>query len=129
MVENTSRRDPRIHLLGAQAEGLDGYIAGMEAAGMRQLLASDLLPARMIPGDEGVWTALGFVFGGVVADDPLFRRVTLPAGWTRAAGGPGDDPRGGYVVDECGVRRVSIFYKAAFYDRAASMVLLADATE
>lgn len=120
-IENTSRRPLIAHVAGAFAEGPDGYVEGMEAAGTGQLLASELLPVDMHPEDPAEWTALGFAFGDTADGDPLFRRATLPEGWTRQAT---DDPRGSYLVDSRGIHRVTIFYKAAFYDRAASMSLV-----
>ena len=111
--ENTSARDPLAHLLGAMSAGTSDYITGMEADGQRQLLASDTLPS------DGPWDqmeALGFVPGEPVEGDPMFRRCTLPEGWKREGS---DHAMWSHIVDERGVRRVSIFYKAAFYDRSA----------
>lgn len=121
MIENTTRRSDLSHLAGAFIEGPSGYIENMEADGGRQLAASDLLPVQMTPADEKTWTKLGFTFGAPVDGDPLFRQAILPTGWTKQAA---DDPRGSYLVDERGIRRVSIFYKAAFYDRKANMYLI-----
>lgn len=118
MIENTSNRGSFSHFAGAFVEGPNGYIAGMEADGGRQLVQSDLLPTSMTPADESEWTALGFTFGAVVDNDPLFRHATLPKGWARKSA---DDPRGSAIVDERGIDRVSIFYKAAFSDRRADM--------
>lgn len=113
MIENTKDRDPMLHLLGIMGEGQTGYIEGMESAGQAQLVASDKIPT------DAPWVeleALGFVKGEVVSGDDLFTQATLPAGWKREAS---DHSMGSYIVDERGVRRVSIFYKAAFYDRKA----------
>lgn len=121
MIENTSRRDSSSHLAGSFVEGPAGYITNMEADGQRQLGESDLLPVSMTPSDVSAWTALGFAFGAVVDNDPLFRNATLPAGWRRRSA---DDSRGSYLVDERGIDRVGIFYKAAFYDRRADMHII-----
>lgn len=113
MIENTTQRDPAIHLLGSMSEGLDGYIVGMEAAGQGQVVNSDVLPS------EGPWDSLaglGFVKGDPVEGDDLFVRCTLPDGWVKVGT---DHNMWSKVLDERGIERVSIFYKAAFYDRKA----------
>ena len=46
----------------------------------------------------------------------MFTEATLPTGWKRE---PSEHPMWSYIVDERGIRRVSVFYKAAFYDRSA----------
>lgn len=117
--ENTTDRDPLIHLLGAMSDGMGGYVEGMEAVGQRQLVHSDRLPADAGDGDAA-YLALGFTFGSVDPADRLFRPATLPQGWTRK---PSDHSLWSYIVDELGRKRVSIFYKAAFYDRSAFMRL------
>lgn len=126
LIENTSKRDPLLHLAGILAEGQDGYNTGMEAAGQRQVVHSDLVPTDMgWPRDrhteadvQAEYEALGFVFGDVVDGDPLFRHATLPEGWCRAGT---SHSMHSDIVDERGIRRASIFYKAASYDRRAHM--------
>jgi hypothetical protein len=114
MVENTSQRDPLRHVAGALgADGMTGYIEGMEASGQRQLVASDKLPVKA-PWEE--LEALGFVRGEPVPGDDLFVHCTLPQGWTRAGTGHSMWSK---ILDERGLERVSVFYKAAFYDRDA----------
>jgi hypothetical protein len=114
---DTSKLDP-LGMAGALLGG-PGYIEAQEAQGARELLASDVLPIDT-HGTDDDFVALGFTFGDPV--DDLFRNVTLPEGWTRQAGA--GDPRGSAIVDGRGIVRVSIFYKAAFYDRCASMYLV-----
>lgn len=121
MIENTARRDPALHLLGSLSDRPAGYIEDMEAAGQQQLVNSDLLPVEANPADDTAWIALGFTLGEVVADDPLFRHAILPNGWSRKADG---HAMWSNIVDERGIERVSIFYKAAFYDRRASASLV-----
>jgi hypothetical protein len=116
--ENTSQRDPMIHLLGAMSDGASGYIEGMEAQGQQQLVHSDRLPTKS-DGDDR-YTALGFAFGTADDRDPMFRPASLPHGWHKQGS---DHSMWSYVVDEHGRKRVSIFYKAAFYDRDAFMRL------
>lgn len=119
MIEDTSKRDPNLHLLAA----LDGagaeYVTGMESAGQRQLVESTDLPTQ--GSDDPEFLKLGFTFGEPHAHDPLFRPATLPAGWKKQAK---EHAMGSAVVDEHGRERVSVFYKAAFYDRRADMHLV-----
>lgn len=112
-VENTSGRDNFEHVLGVLSQGQSGYIEGMEAQGQRQLLAASQLPVN---GPWGELKALGFVPGPPVPGDDLFRSVQLPEGWHREGS---DHAMWSYITDERGVRRVAVFYKAAFYDRRA----------
>jgi hypothetical protein len=123
MIENTGQRDDMLHLLGAMSDGASGYITGMEADGQRQLVNSDRLPTQVSFGSDADFEALGFVFGEPDRNDPLFRSATLPDGWKREGS---DHSMWSYIVDEQGRRRVSIFYKAAFYDRDAFMSLSGD---
>lgn len=113
MVENTSKRDPMLHLLGSLAEGQSGYIEGMEAEGQRQFVAS----AELMPAD-GPWAVLAELGFGEPqrTEDDLFVRSTLPAGWRKVAT---DHAMWSNVEDERGLPRVGVFYKGAFYDRSA----------
>lgn len=125
-VENTSNRPAIAHLAGAMSEGVSGYIEGMEAAGQAQLVNSDVLPATAAPDYNSTehpdqWPlleALGIVRGEPVTGDPLFIHATLPAGWTR---GSSEHAMHSFLLDERGVRRAAIFYKAAHYDRRADI--------
>lgn len=118
-VENTTKRAPEAHLLGMMVEGQSGYIEGMEADGQRQLVNSDVLPRCQNADDVRRMEELGFTFGEPT--DDLFRHATLPAGWQREGSG---HAMWSYIVDERGLQRVAIFYKAAFYDRDAFMRLV-----
>lgn len=111
-MENTSKRDPMLHLLGMMSEGQSGYIEGMEADGQRQLVASQQVP---VEGSAGL-AEMGFTLGDRVPGDDLFRTATLPEGWKKV---PSDHAMWSYIEDQHGRRRVAIFYKAAFYDRKA----------
>lgn len=117
MIENTSQRDAFIHLIGMtdglQRDDSQNYILGMEADGQRQLVASSELPKNG-PWDE--LEALGFVRGEDVPGDDPFVNATLPEGWKKE---PTDHSMWSKVVDERGIERVAVFYKAAFYDRRA----------
>lgn len=114
MIEDTSKRDPMLHLLSAAVEGNTSYITGMEAAGQRQIVAA----TRLLPAD-GDWEALQTLGFGAPepTDDELFVKTSLPQGWTK---GETDHDMWSSVLDERGIERVSVFYKAAFYDRRAS---------
>lgn len=123
-IENTTEtiRDDALLLLAVAMTNRDGgagFIEAQEAAGQRQLVNSDRLPTRT-QDDEAEYLALGFTFGDPDPGDPLFRPATLPAGWRREGT---DHAMWSKLVDEHGRERVSIFYKAAFYDRDAFMRL------
>jgi hypothetical protein len=97
----------------------DAVIGAQERAGQRQLVHSDRLPTDLhTPREE--FEALGFTFGEPDEHDPMFAPATLPEGWKREGS---DHAMWSYIVDEHGRRRVSIFYKAAWYDRSAHMGL------
>jgi hypothetical protein len=117
--KTTSREDAARILLLAQVGHGTGEIEAMESRGQRQLVESTDLPTKS-SGDEE-FIALGFTFGAPHPHDPLFRPATLPAGWKKQAK---EHAMGSAVVDEHGRERVSIFYKAAFYDRRADMHLV-----
>lgn len=127
-VTNTSNQSPLIHLVGSMSDGTSEYIESMEAAGQQQLVNSSVLPveARGLVSyafDADGWPefeALGFTKGEGVEGDELFVNATLPDGWTRQGS---DHSMWSYIVDNRGVRRVAVFYKAAFYDRRAHMHL------
>lgn len=122
-IEDTRKRAPIVHLAGMMAQGQSDYIVGMEREGGRQMVESaEILPTEILWSTKEEFEALGFVFHGEVEGDPIFQRATLPKGWKREAG----DNLYGYwtnLVDERGIKRASIFYKAAFYDRNAHMGL------
>ena len=120
-IENTSKRDPLLHPLGAMSEGSSDYITRLEADGQQQLVNSDRLPVNS--DGDAAYLDLGFTFGEPDPSDPLFRPATLPQGWRREGS---DHSMWSYIVDETGRKRVAIFYKAAFYDRDAFMRLQRD---
>jgi hypothetical protein len=119
-IEDTSARDPLLHVVGAFG-GTDRYVAEMESAGQRQLVNSDRLPTDIDDRSRKGMLELGFVLGDPDPADPLFMPVTLPEGWSRQGS---DHAMGSYIVDQNGRKRVSIFYKAAFYDRSAHASLI-----
>jgi hypothetical protein len=56
-VEDTSKRDPLIHLLG-HGIAADKYITDMEKAGQMQLVHSEQIPRELIGCTEETLTAL-----------------------------------------------------------------------
>lgn len=132
-ITNTTKQDPIVHLAGSLSQGTSGYIESMEARGQQELVNSTRLPAESRGlntgyGEDGwpEFEALGFRKGEPVEGDELFVEATLPDGWSRVSS---DHAMWSYILDERGVRRVGVFYKAAFYDRKASMTLLRPGTE
>lgn len=93
-----------------------GGIEAQEAQGQEQFVLSDQMPVDC-PRSE--LEQLGFVFGEVI--DDLFVQASLPPGWKKIAT---DHDMWSSIVDETGMKRVSIFYKAAFYDRRARAYLV-----
>jgi len=108
-------------LMGQLANPGGHPIEDMEAEGQRELLFSDVLPVDTHRDAIEDFEALGFKFGDIVEDDPIFRHAELPEGWERRAGG---NSYWSHIVDTEGVERVGIFYKAAFYDRHAHMYIV-----
>jgi hypothetical protein len=103
------------------AEGMVTGDAGtfIERAGQHELVHSDSLPSDC--RDKAAFEALGFTFGDPDPSDPLFMPATLPEGWEKRAT---DHSMGSVITDHLGRERVSVFYKAAFYDRSAHMSLI-----
>lgn len=91
-------------------------ILGQEADGQRSFVGSDTLPTEIQGNGQEVLEAAGVKFLGIVEDDPLFQWVELPPGWKKVATG---HSMWSDLVDDKGRHRAGIFYKAAFYDRAA----------
>lgn len=115
----------RTHPLAVLAEAVmhgDGSkaIVAQEARGQREFVTSDTLPSDIKEADKAVLIACGFRFIGPVDGDPLFQFVEMPKGWTKKAT---DHSMWSKLVDDKGRERGSIFYKAAFYDRAAHLHL------
>jgi hypothetical protein len=124
---NTTTNAPILNYIG----GLDALyrtgnssniILEMEAQGQRQLVESEVLPTEIQGDRDGAikqaLIELGFKFGEVVKGDPLFTHVELPVGWKKVGS---DHNMWSYVNDEQGRQRISVFYKAAPYDRRARM--------
>lgn len=119
------------HILDA----LPGMIEASEHRGQRELVKSEVLPTRGLyqapAKSDGEFSALpgclggkrlveifGIKIVGPVEGDDLFTHVELPAGWTKKST---DHYMYSDLVDERGRKRATIMYKAAFYDRDASV--------
>ena len=102
------------------AGGSQGEIEAMEAAGQSELVLSDCIPTQTMYCTDDDLVALGFTLGAALPNDPLFRAASLPDGWSKRAT---DHDMWSEIVDEHGTVRVSMFYKAAFYDRRAHLFI------
>jgi hypothetical protein len=117
-IENTSERSPLAHLMGATLNGSEKYITGMERAGTEQFAQSEQIPQRLMHGlTEEMLVSLRFELLPP-GDDKLFRPAKMPEGWTKRTS---DHDMWAYIYDALGFRRLSVFYKAAFYDRSSHM--------
>jgi len=102
--------------------GGDGSAAiyAQERHGQHEIVNSDVIPTKMSGRAEHDLIALGFTLGEQVGGDPMFRRATLPEGWSRQGT---EHAMHSKIVDTLGRPRVNIFYKAAFYDRRADLMI------
>lgn len=96
-----------------------GGIEAQERAGQRTFVQSSTLPKKCIGCTWEQIERAGIVRGDDV--DDLFVRVALPQGWAIV---PTDHSMWSKLLDERGRERATMFYKAAFYDRAAHISLL-----
>lgn len=112
---NTTADSPLERLMSGHPFGIEAQ----EAQGGREMANASTLPAVVRPG-RAEFETLGFAFGEPVEGDDLFVHATLPEGWKRQA----HTALWTYIVDERGIQRVAMFYKAAFYDRHAHMSLV-----
>lgn len=115
-IRNTAKADPLIQAATAFAPGGVGIYA-QEAAGQAELCAAGR--KAQLPKD-GLDDAekLGIKVIGPSEGDELFVDVELPEGWSIV---PTDHSMHSSLIDEKGRKRAGIFYKAAFYDRSASI--------
>ena len=89
-------------------------IESQEKMGQQELVTDSALPTQGLDGLP--LTEWGVEVVGVRANDPLFTEVKLPAGWMLRAT---VHDMWSELIDGHGVKRASIFYKAAYYDRGA----------
>ena len=121
--ENTSGIGARDLLLEAAVVGTPQAIEAQETRDSAQLVNSDVLP-KGDERDRAAMESVGIKLGKDVPGDPLFIYAELPEGWEKRRGEAGDDPRGSYLYDDQGRKRAIIFYKAASYDRYASIAIM-----
>jgi hypothetical protein len=134
-VTGLGRDADEILLEGLLGGDIGATILRQEARGQQELVRSHHLPregsvegrAHGRQGSDGYelvrdadpatragLEAWGFVFGAVL--DDLFIEAALPAGWSFVAS---EHSMHSTVQDARGRERLSVFYKAAFYDRSA----------
>lgn len=123
-IKNTvdAMKDPEelaVFIGAAKMLGVERAFERAVEQGQAELAESTQLPADMM-GQRKDFEAIGFVFGPANKDDELFLPATMPRGWkkVRTTHSMWSD-----LVDADGCKRASVFYKAAFYDRAAHMSL------
>lgn len=95
-----------------------GGIEAQEAQGQKDFVASEALPVKCLRCTREQLEQIGIIFGAPV--DDLFVNCQLPEGWKKM---PTDHSMWSRLVDDKERVRASIFYKAAFYDRNAHIVL------
>jgi len=106
--------------LGFIAAALPDGIEASEARGAQQMIISTVIPTDMSCSVDDL-TRLGFEVGDVCKDDPIFRNVKLPEGWSREST---DHDMHTNILDEKGRKRFNVFYKAAFYDLRANLSMV-----
>jgi hypothetical protein len=106
----------------ARIASTPGGIEAQEAAAQQDLIESQKLPKegttekghRDTETNQAQLERIGFVFGQEI--DDLFVACQFPKGWTIE---PTEHSMWSYVKDEQGRKRITVFYKGAFYDRRA----------
>lgn len=103
---------------------MNGIIENQERQAQRSMVGSQRLPRMVQFGLRYglTWDAICATWGMTVGGefDDLFNYVTLPAGWQIVAS---DHSMWTQLADEQGRARALIFYKGAFYDRRAHIVI------
>lgn len=103
------------HLLGLAA--MIGGMPLVENLSRGDMLHTDQLPIKGFSEEfRVIFRAAGGKIGEISKDDPLFFDVTLPAGWCKKST---DHYLYTDLFDAKGLRRASIFYKGAAWDRDA----------
>lgn len=115
-ITNTEQDPQPSWLLGGHPQGIETQ----EALGQRELIVSEQLPIKVnFPygaNAKELYESMGIEVVGPTERDDQFYDVKLPAGWKKVGTG---HAMWTDLVDDKGVKRASIFYKAAFYDREA----------
>ena len=107
-----------ILMLARALSGEKNVRENMEAEGQQEAVNRTMLAKRMYPS-RADWESLGFTFVDI-PDDNVLCHAELPEGWSIEATSHSMHIN---ILDANGLKRGSMFYKAAFYDRNASMSL------
>lgn len=103
-----------------EAASTPGGIERQEAEGQAKLVANfDTLPKEVFPQSPDIAGILGFKILGEA--DEIFMRIEAPEGWQLK---PTSHSMHSDLIDANGRKRAGLFYKAAFYDRRASLTWL-----
>lgn len=97
------------------AAATPGGIERSEQAGQKEFLAHDALPIATA-ADWEILESWGVEKGEAI--DDLFCSAKLPTGWSKVGG---KEARSSAIQDDRGLVRATIFYKAAAYDKVASL--------
>lgn len=118
---NTEKESPIGMCVRMIVMGSNAAIESQEKDGQTSFVDSDTLPLD-VGGNEDrkILESFGVKFLGAVPGDELFQYVELPPNWKKVST---EHSMSTWLVDDKGRRRASIFYKAAFYDRRASLSL------
>jgi len=117
-IVNTSKNPRPDWLLG----GDPAAIENQEAQGQKEMCRVEQLPRTDGYKDlKDKYKQLGIKVLGETEGDDLFYDVTLPEGWKII---PTDHSMWSNLVNEKGKIIANIFYKAAFYDRAAHIHII-----
>ena len=111
--------DPQLMLLEALLVGSEKAFDAQMERGQKELVGSLELPIQGSSDPEFLKSPIKIApFDPKNPDKPraLFRKATLPPGWTKRAS---DHSLWSHVCDEKGCRRASVFYKADFCDYEA----------
>lgn len=122
-----NQSSPESILLEAMLFNMEGIspsaaIEAQEARGQRELAAAAATGNAQLP-TRSQWDELekaGIKRLGPVDGDDLFQRAELPAGWSIKQT---DHSMWSNLLDDKDRKRARIFYKAAFYDRRATLHL------
>lgn len=99
-------------------KGEDNIVEHMEAEGQECVIRNTMMAKRMWPSRED-FEQLGFSFEDIPGDEVLCY-ATLPQGWSMKKT---DHSMWNDIIDQNGMIRGSMFYKASAYDRNAHMDL------
>jgi hypothetical protein len=117
-ITNTRKQVAEEPALGIIIGSVPYAIEAQEARGQRELVNAAVLPTRGMEQERAAWEAMGIKIGSPVTGDDLFTNVELPDGWLKRST---DHAMWSELIDNKGRVRGKMFYKAAFYDRDASI--------